>query len=135
MRLPLVELIEQARLRVNSVLDPVSQQTIEMILRLSTEQVAGPRTPGQARGEILRGYGRQNTRVSLEDRQSSVERPRWRRKGQGRGGEVEIAANPALQSNPAMCERRFTRHSPWQRQGGQLTPRGGKKKALVIILL
>ena len=44
--LPLVELIEQARLTVSTVLDHVSQQTIEMILHLSAEQVAGPRTPG-----------------------------------------------------------------------------------------
>jgi hypothetical protein len=50
--LPLVELIEQARLTVSTVLDHVSQQTIEMILHLSAEQVAGARTPGQASGEI-----------------------------------------------------------------------------------
>jgi len=47
-----VELIEQARLRVSTVLEQVSQQTIETILELSAEQAAGPRTPGRARGDI-----------------------------------------------------------------------------------
>ena len=46
--LPLVEFIEQARLTVSSVLEQVSQQTIETILELSAEQVAGPRSPGTA---------------------------------------------------------------------------------------
>ena len=104
--LPLVELIEQARLTVSSVLDQVSQQTIEMILQLSAEQIAGPRTPGKASGEI-RWHGRQSGRVSLEERQLSVERPRLRRKAQGRGGEVEIPAYQVLQKNPAMGQRMF----------------------------
>ena len=50
--LPLVELMEQARLTVSTVLDEVSQQTIEMILQLSAEQIAGARTPGRSSGEI-----------------------------------------------------------------------------------
>ena len=104
--LPLVELIEQARLTVSSVLDEVSQQTIEMILQLSAEQLAGPRTPGKASGEI-RWHGRQAGRVSLEDRQVNVQRPRLRKKGQRRGGEVEIPAYRALQKNPALGERMF----------------------------
>lgn len=104
--LPLVELIEQARLTVSSVLDEVSQQTIEMILQLSAEQIAGPRTPGKASGEI-RWHGSQAGRVSLEDRQVNVRRPRLRQKGQQRGGEVEIPAYRALQKNPAMGERMF----------------------------
>lgn len=106
MLLPLVELIEQARLTVSSVLDQVSQQTIEMILQLSAEQVAGPRTPGKASGEI-RWHGRQSGRVSLEERQLNVERPRLRRKGAGRGGEVEVPAYEVLRKNPAMGQRMF----------------------------
>ena len=104
--LPLVELIEQARLTVSSVLDQVSQQTIEMILQLSAEQIAGPRTPGKSRGEI-RWHGRQAGRVSLEERQLRVERPRLRRKGAGRGGEVDIPAYQALRNNPAIGGRMF----------------------------
>jgi len=106
MLLPLVELIEQARLTVSTVLDEVSQQTIDMILQLSAEQIAGPRTPGRWSGEV-RWHGSQAGRVSLEDRQVSVRRPRLRRKGKQRGGEVEIPAYQALQRNPAMGGRMF----------------------------
>lgn len=106
MLLPLVELIEQARLTVSTVLDEVSQQTIAMILQLSAEQIAGPRTPGLSSGEI-RWHGSQAGRVSLEERQVSVRRPRLRRKGKQRGGEVEIPAYQALQKNPAMGGRMF----------------------------
>ena len=56
MLLPLVELIEQARLTVSTVLDEMSQQTIEMILQLSAEQIAGARTPGR-RAERFAGTG------------------------------------------------------------------------------
>jgi putative transposase len=106
MLLPLVELIEQARLTVSTVLDEVSQQTIEMILQLRAEQIAGPRTPGRSSGEI-RWHGSQAGRVSLEDRQVNVQRPRLRRKGKQRGGEVDIPAYQALQKNPAMGGRMF----------------------------
>jgi hypothetical protein len=64
--LPLVELVEQARLALDTVVEQVSQQTIETILQLSAEQIAGPRTPGRSRGEI-RWYGSQAGRVSLAD--------------------------------------------------------------------
>jgi hypothetical protein len=69
--LPLVELVTQARLTVDTVLDELSQQTLETILDLSAEQVAGARTPGKASGEI-RWHGRQLGRVSLADRQLAV---------------------------------------------------------------
>ena len=66
--LPLVELITQARVAVNEVIDHIGRQTIETILNLSAEQVAGARAPGKASGDI-RWHGSQNGRVSLADRQ------------------------------------------------------------------
>jgi hypothetical protein len=42
--LPLVELVEQARLALDTVAEQVSQQTIKTILHLTAEQVAGPQT-------------------------------------------------------------------------------------------
>ena len=89
--LPLVELIEQARLAVDSVIEQVGRKTIETILALSAEQVAGPRTPGKASGEI-RWHGRQRGRVFLRDRHVEVNKPRLRRKGEGTGGEVAVPA-------------------------------------------
>jgi putative transposase len=69
--LPLVELITQARMAVDEVIDSIGRQTIETILSLSAEQVAGPRTPGKSSGDI-RWHGSQKGRVSLADRQIKV---------------------------------------------------------------
>jgi hypothetical protein len=44
--LPLVELVTQARVAVDEVIDRIGRQTSETILSLSAEQVAGPRTAG-----------------------------------------------------------------------------------------
>ncbi len=51
---------------MDTVIEQVSKQTLETILQLSTEQLAGVRTPGRASGEI-RWHGRQAGRVSLAD--------------------------------------------------------------------
>jgi hypothetical protein len=80
--LPLVELITQARLAVDEVIDNVGRQTIETILNLSAGQVAGARTPGKSSGDI-RWHGSQQGRVSLADRQIKVKRPRLRHKRAG----------------------------------------------------
>jgi transposase-like protein len=104
--LPLVELVEQARLAVDTVIEQISQQTLETILDLSAEQLVGPRTPGRASGEI-RWHGRQTGRVSLADRQLAVHRPRLRRKENGPGGEVAVPAYAALRANPQLGTRMF----------------------------
>ncbi len=104
--LPLVELVEQARLAVDTVIEQLSQQTLETILHLSAQQLAGARTPGQASGEI-RWHGRQAGRVSLQDRQVAVRKPRLRRKGKHQGGEVAVPAYEALRRNPVLGARMF----------------------------
>jgi hypothetical protein len=62
--LPLVELITQARLAVDEVIDSIGRQTIETILNLSAEQIAGPRTPGKSSGEIRWHGSQQGARQS-----------------------------------------------------------------------
>jgi transposase-like protein len=99
--LPLVELITQARLAVDEVIDRIGRQTIETILNLSAEQVAGVRTPGKNSGDI-RWHGSQNGRVSLADRQIKVKRPRLRHK---QAGEVSVPAYECLQENSATAQR------------------------------
>ena len=99
--LPLVELITQARIAVDEVIDSIGRQTIETILSLSAEQVAGPRTPGKSSGDI-RWHGTQKGRVSLADRQIKVKRPRLRHKRQG---EVGVPAYESLQENSATAQR------------------------------
>ena len=93
--LPMVDLIEQSRLAVDELIDITGRATIEAVLQLSAEQVAGPRTPGQRRTSPL-WHGRQAGRVCLKERKLGVQKPRLRQKG---GGEVAIPAYEAMQEN------------------------------------
>ena len=93
--LPMVDLIEQSRLAVDELIDIAGRATIEAVLQLSAEQVAGPRTPGQRRRGLL-WHGRQAGRVCLKERKLGVTKPRLREKG---GGEVAIPAYEAMQEN------------------------------------
>ncbi|MGH9555734.1 MAG: IS256 family transposase [Terriglobales bacterium] len=90
--LPIVNLIENASQVVESVMHEIGRQTLELILVLSAEQVAGQRTPGKASGEI-RHHGAQPGRVQLADRKVKVKRPRLRHKT---AGEVKIPAYEML---------------------------------------
>jgi putative transposase len=93
--LPMVDLIEQSRLAVDELIDIAGRATIETVLQLSAEQLAGPRTPGQRRQQLL-WHGRQAGRVCLRERKLGVTKPRLREKG---GGEVAIPAYEAMQEN------------------------------------
>jgi putative transposase len=99
--LPLVELVEQARLAVDDVIHEMGRKTIETILDLSAQEVAGTRTPGKASGEV-RWHGSQTGRVMLRDRQMQVTKPRLRHK---REGEVRVPAYEALRENPETAGR------------------------------
>ena len=91
--LPMVDLIEQSRLAVDELIDVAGRATIETVLQLSAEQVAGPRTPGRRREEVG-WHGRQRGRVCLKERKLGVSKPRLRARG---GGEVAIPAYAAMQ--------------------------------------
>jgi len=93
--LPILSLIENASQVVETVIHEIGQQTLEQILILSAEQVAGPRTPGKASGEVLY-HGSQPGRVQLADRQLRVKRPRLRHKTEG---EVKIPAYERLRQD------------------------------------
>jgi len=93
--LPMVDLIEQSRLAVDELIDIAGRATIEAVLQLSAEQVAGQRTPGQRRAGPL-WHGRQGGRICLKERKLGVQKPRLRQKG---GGEVAIPAYEAMQEN------------------------------------
>jgi len=91
----MVDLIEQSRMAVDELIDVAGRATIEAVLQLSAEQVAGPRSPGQRRTGLL-WHGRQAGRVCLKERKLGVTKPRLREKG---GGEVAIPAYEAMQEN------------------------------------
>jgi putative transposase len=99
--LPLINMIQSASQVVDGVIHEVGIQMLQTILRLSAEQVAGPRTPGKASGEI-RWHGSQHGHVRLSDRKVRVKRPRLRHKTDG---EVKVPAYEALNSNSGVGDR------------------------------
>lgn len=98
--LPIVNMVQSASQVVDTVIHEIGVKTLELILVLSAEQVAGPRTPGKASGEI-RHHGSQPGRVHLADRKVRVKRPRLRHKA---AGEVPIPAYEALRKNQALSQ-------------------------------
>ena len=93
--LPIVSLIESASQVVEKVMHEIQMQTLETILTLSAEQIAGVRTPGKASGEI-RWHGKQAGKIKLADREVKVQRPRLRHKTEG---EVKIPAYEKLRQD------------------------------------
>ena len=102
--LPMLELIEQAELAVDELIDVAGRATIEAVLTLSAQQLAGPKHPGRATGQI-RWHGCQDGLVGLAERKLRVRKPRLRRKGRGTGGELEIPAYQAMQTNSRLGQR------------------------------
>ena len=50
--LPMLELITQAELAVDELIDLAGRATIEAVLKLSAQELAGPKHPGRAAGRI-----------------------------------------------------------------------------------
>jgi putative transposase len=99
--LPIVNLIESASQVVETVIHEIGVQTLETILMLSAEQVAGPRTPGKASGDI-RHHGVQRGQIKLADRKVRVKRPRLRHKT---AGEVKIPAYESLRQDRGLSQQ------------------------------
>lgn len=99
--LPMVELIETAQVAIDEVIDVAGRATIEAVLRLSAQEVAGQKHPGKAQGAI-RWHGQQSGVVPLSNRQLRVSKPRLRHKERG---EVEVPAYQALHTNSTLASR------------------------------
>jgi hypothetical protein len=77
--LPMVELVEQAELAIDEVIEVMGRATIEAVLEMSAEGVAGPKQAGRTRGEDEAvWYGRQRGQVYLSDRKVGVTPIQWR---------------------------------------------------------
>jgi putative transposase len=102
--LPMVELITGAEMAVDELIEVTGRAAIEAVLTLSAQDVAGPKHPGKAAGEIT-WYGRQKTTIPLSERKLRVEKPRLRRKGPGADKEVAIPAYEAMVGNSRLGQR------------------------------
>jgi len=101
MLLPMVELIEGARMAVDELIDVMGRASIEAVLLMSAQGVAGEKHQGKKGGDVC-WHGRQSGFVTLSDRKLRVSKPRLRRKGRGKGGEMEVPAYEAVNAGPGM---------------------------------
>jgi len=101
--LPIVELIEGSQVVIDELIDVVGRASIEAVLHLSAQGIAGEKHRGKKGGDVY-WYGSQKGTVRLSDRKLKVEKPRIRKKGQGKGGEIEIPAFSAINSKDHMGE-------------------------------
>lgn len=99
--LPMVKLIEQSELAIDQMIDVLGRASIEAVLELSAQEVAGSKSPGKPSGQI-RWYGRQDGVVHLAERKLSVSRPRLRHK---KAGEVGVPAYEALRAEGKLARR------------------------------
>jgi len=102
--LPMVRLIEQGQLAVEELVGQLGKATLEAVLAVSAEQVAGPPHPGRPGGAIRR-HGEQRGVVALGGQRVRVQKPRLRRKGAGEGAEVAVPAYAAMQDDEGLRER------------------------------
>ena len=103
--LPMVDLIEQSRMAVEELIDVAGRVTIEAVLNLSAQQVAGAPCQGKRRDGEVGWHGKQKGSVYLTQRKLQVDKPRLRAKGKGVGKEVPIPAYEAMQDRQGMGTR------------------------------
>ena len=97
--LPMLDLIEQAEMAVDELIEVAGRATIEAVLTLSAQELAGPKHPGKRAGAVV-WYGQQDGVVSLAERKLRITKPRLRRQGKhaGKSKEVEIPAYAAMRT-------------------------------------
>lgn len=105
--LPLVDLVEQAQCAIDDLVDVMGRATIEAVLAMSAEQLAGPKQQGKRMERDVVYHGTQRGRVALKERQLSVSKPRLRkrRRPEGQSGEVEVPAYSALRKDCRLADR------------------------------
>ena len=103
--LPMLELVEQTEVAIDEVIQVMGRATIEAVLEMSAEGVAGVKQAGRSRAEDdTVWYGRQGGVVYLSDRKG---RCVWsgHGSGAGEGGEVEVPAYAAMRRPGAVADR------------------------------
>jgi transposase-like protein len=105
--LPLLDLVTQGQRAIDEVIDVMGRATIEAILKMSAEEVAGPRQQGKATSRPFYWHGTQTGRVALAERQLRVKKPRLRKRqaAPSEQAEVEIPAYEALRKDQRLADR------------------------------
>jgi putative transposase len=105
--LPMLDLIENAQVAIDDLIDVMGRATIEAVLLMSAAQVAGPKQQGKKTDRDIAYHGSQAGRVALKERQLKVTKPRLRKKAAtpGEAGEVEIPAYEAMRKDGRLADR------------------------------
>lgn len=90
----MLDLIENAQVAVDELIDVMGRATIEAVLLMRAAQVAGPKQQGKKSDRDVVYHGSQKGRVTLRERQLQVDKPRLSQRypQPGEAGEVEIPA-------------------------------------------
>ncbi len=97
--LPMLELIEQAEMAVDDLIEVAGRATIEAVLTLSAQELAGSKHPGKRTGGDIGWHGEQDGVVTLAERKLRISKPRLRHKGKSKSSEVEIPAYAAMRTH------------------------------------
>jgi hypothetical protein len=105
--LPLLDLVEQAQCAIDDLVDVMGRATIEAVLAMSAQQLAGPKQQGKKADREIVYHGTQKGRIALKERQLGVTKPRLRKRKRddGESGEVEVPAYAALQKDGRLADR------------------------------
>jgi putative transposase len=105
--LPMLDLIENAQVAIDDLIDVMGRATIEAVLLMSAAQLAGPKQQGKKTDRDIAYHGSQAGRVALKERQLKVTKPRLRKKAArpGEAGEVEIPAYEAMRKDGRLADR------------------------------
>lgn len=105
--LPLLDLLENAECALDDLIDVMGRATIEAVLRMSAEAIAGPRQQGKKSDRDIIYHGTQKGRVALKEREVVVDKPRLRRRypQAGEAAEVEIPAYEAMRGDGRLAQR------------------------------
>src|SRR5436309_11090353 len=88
--LPMLDLIENAQVAIDDLIDVMGRATIEAVLLMSARQAVGPKQQGKKTDRPVVSHGTPAGRVALKERRLRVQSPRLRRKNSkpGEPGEV-----------------------------------------------
>jgi len=100
---PMLALIESGKQTIASVMNQAGRALVELLLQLSAATVAGDKSPGRQRGEVL-WHGSQGGQVCLLERRLKVSKPRLRTRGRP-GREVSIPLYEQLQGDGRLAAR------------------------------
>lgn len=105
--LPMLDLVEQAQVAIDDLIDVMGRATIEAVLQMSAAQLAGPKQQGKRMDREVVYHGTQKGRVALRERQLRVDKPRLRkrRRADDESGEVEVPAYAALRKDACLADR------------------------------